>query len=251
MAAVLLAACGGQTPAYVDLQDSIQTTLTNKDHRPVRSVACRPRVNNVSYNDGIVDLSCFVHFTDGTSYRTSATIEARSYQVAGYDFTWYDPSPRDITRAPLPPPSTALSPTSARSLFYGRNLRPIVRALARRFRSSQLILRLAIYPGELEAVVGASGRAQRVTVTYAATLTVGPSGSFSGERSGIDISQLNPAVPEELALLVAARGHIPMSRLDRFVLTFLPHRLAGWDIYTTDGERRFRANLQGDTLKKL
>src|SRR5206468_1562865 len=79
-AAVLLAACG-ETPAYQSLENSIKSTITKDDHRPVTSVACTPHLKTVEYSDGIKDLRCRVRFKDGTSYTTRGTIEARSYQV--------------------------------------------------------------------------------------------------------------------------------------------------------------------------
>jgi hypothetical protein len=249
--AALLAGCATEpTPAYVSLQNSIKQTITTKDRRPVSSVACTPHVNDVSYSDGYVDLNCTVHFADGTSYVTPATIEARSFQVEGWNFSWDGPGPLDITTAPLPRPTTPVAATSGSSLFYARNLRPVVSALAARFGTNQLILALALYPGELEAVVGANGQARPVTAHSSGALTVGPPTNFDGERSGITISPLDPAVPQRLARLIAAHGGVPAGQLDRFVLTF-PGDLAGWDIYPATSGVRFQAHVQGDSLEEV
>ena len=247
----LLVACGGVDEAYVDLQNSISGTLTHKEHMPVASVACTPKVQDVSYSDGIVDLTCEVRFNDGSSYRTPATIEARSFQVAGYDFTWSDPPPTDITTAALPRPSVSIPPTGAGSLFLARNLRPAVRALATRFGTGELVLSLALYPGELEAVIGSNGQAQLVTVGPSGKVEVVTTSSFDGSRSGVEFSQLDPAVPQRLAGLIAARGGVPRSGLDRFVLTSLRGGLAGWNIYPTSGSTRYQALLDGGSLKKI
>lgn len=175
----------------------------------MRSVAYTPRVQEVSYHDGYVNLTCVVSFPGGSSYTTAATIRARSYQVAGYNFQFDEPGPLDITTAPLPRPTLSRSAASA-SLFYDRNLRPVIEELSARFPSNQLILSMAIYPGELEAVIGAGGEGRLVTAHASGALTVGPPTEFEGERSGIEIPQLNPSVPERLVKLIAARGGVPI-----------------------------------------
>jgi hypothetical protein len=251
LASALLAGCGGSTPVYQILQNSISTTLASKQHRAVRSVACTPRVGDVSYSDGIVNVTCVVAFKDGSSYSTPATIEARSFQVTGWNFTWQGPPSKDITQTELPAPVAPITPTSSQSLFYEHNLKRALNALAHRFRHGQLILSMSLYPAQLEAVIGANGSARRVVALSSGTLTVGPSTAFYGSRSGITISQVNPAVPQELARLMAARGGLPMARVDRFVLAFLPGSLAGWDIYPTSGPARFQSRLQGDALKRI
>jgi hypothetical protein len=251
LACALLAGCGGSTPVYQILQKSISSTLTDKQHRAVQSVACAPPVRDVSYSDGVVDVNCLVRFKDGSSYTTPATIEARSNQVTGWNFTWQGPPPPDITAVPLPAPPAAVAPTSRESLFREPNLKRAVRALARRFRGGQLILSLNIYPGELQAVLGARGTARRVVADSAGSLVVGPATTFYGPRSGVTVSQIDPAVPQELARLIAVRGGVPTARLDKFVLVFLPGSLAGYDIYPTSGHVHFQAHLQGDALKRI
>jgi hypothetical protein len=207
-------------------------------------------VKDVSYSDGFVHLNCFVRFPDGTSYSTQATIEARSYQVEGLNFEFDEPGPLDITTAPLPRPSVSVGAASAGSLFYARNLRKVVTSLAARFTANDLILKMALYPGEAIAVIGADGQAQLVTAHNSGTLTVGPQTSFDGQRSGIEISQLDPAVPQRLARLIAKRGRVPISKLDRFVLA-LPGDLADWQIYPSAGQTWFKAHILGDSLKQI
>ena len=246
----LLAGCGGNTPAYVLLQNSIQKTVSDEyGEPPVDSVACLPHVSDVPYGQGVAHLSCIVRFENGSTYATSATIEARSYQVSGYNFTFDTPSSKDAP-APLPKPAVAGSPTGATSFFLARNLSPVVKALASRFASNQLILSLALYPDELEAVIGADGQEQMVTDTPSGGLEVGALRSFSGKLSGIAIAQLDPAVPQRLARLIAERGGVPTGQLERFVLAFLPGGLVGWNISTT-GKTRFRAHLMGDSLEEI
>jgi hypothetical protein len=247
----LLAGCSSETPAYVKLQDSIKSSIVQDDHRPVDSVACTPHVKSVSYGDGIVHLNCHVRLKDESAYDTRATIEARSYQVAGYRFGFDEPGPLDITRARLPRPRVPVPATSAQSLFFARNLRPVVKALAKRFGNDPLILSLALYPGELEAVIETNGEARLVTAHTSGALTVGPATPFEGQRSGITISQLDPRVPQQLARRIAARGGVPISGLDRLIMVLLPHNLAGWDIYPATGVDRFRAHIDGPSLEKI
>ena len=52
-----------------------------------------------------------------------------------------------------------------------------------------------------------------MTAHNSGALTVGPETSFDGQRSGIEISQLDPAVPQRLARLIAQRGGVPISEL--------------------------------------
>jgi hypothetical protein len=251
LASALLAGCGGNTPVYQILQNSISMTLTDRQHRPVQSVACTPRLSDVPYTDGIVDVNCVVDFKDGSSYSTPATIEARNFEVKGWNFTWQGPPPEHTTPPPLPLPPTPVAATSSESLFRASNLEHAVDALADRFRGGRLILSLSLHPGQLEAEIGADGSARRAVLDSSGALGVGPPTAFYGPRSGITISQLNPAVPQELARLIAARGGVPTARLDRFVLVFLPRSLAGWDIFPTSGPTRFQAHLQGDALKRI
>ncbi len=250
LGAALLAGCGsGGTPVYQVLQNSIKQTITNDDRRPVSSVSCSPPLQDVSYQQGIVNVTCLVRFKDGTFYSTQASIEARSYQVSGWHFEFDEPGPLDITTAPLPRPGVSIPATSADSLFYTRNLRPAVNALAARFKH-QLILSLALYPGALEAVVGANGQAQLATAHATGRLTVGPPTTFDGERNGITVSQLKPAVPQHLARLISTRGGVPTSMLDHFLLSF-HGGYAFWDIYTKNGVAEYTSHLLGDSLKQI
>jgi len=250
--AVTCAGCGGSQPAYAGLQSSIDSTLTKQEHLSVSSVACTPHVSDVSYGDGFVNESCVVRFANGSSYTTPATIEARSFQVTGYNYTWEDPPDGEAGAATvLPGPASSVGPTDPRSLFVARNLSRVVSALARRFDASQLILSLDLYPGGLEAVIGANGTSQLVTAGPSGPLAVGHLTAFSGDRTGITISQLDPTVPEQLARLIAAHGGVPTAELRRFELISLPGNLAGWNISVTSGQTRFQAHLQGDALEEI
>ncbi len=247
---LLVAGCSSGTPAYVELQDSIKRSIIRDDQRPVRSVACTPQVQDVSYADGVVHLHCVVAFTTGSWYTTAASIEARSYQVAGYNFEFDEPGPIDITTAPLPQPQVSLGATSAGSLYYARNLAPVVHEIWSRFPGKRLILSMALYPGELEAVIGSTGEAQLVTAHPSGAMTVGPQTQFDGERSGIEFSQVNPVVPQQLARTIAARGGVPISSINRFVLSFAGED-AFWRIYPASGSVHFRAHIQGDSLERI
>jgi hypothetical protein len=248
-----LAGCSSSDEAYVDLEGVMKSAITKRDHRPVTSVACTPHVHEVGRHRS-ANLMCLVRFEDGSSYEAHAVIYDPSSSVASpagyYRFRWDSPPPVDITRTALPRPAVSVAAT-ARSLFYARNLRPVVKALASRFGAKRLILALALYPGELEAVIGAGGEAQSVTAGASGTLRVGPRSTFEGPRDGIDIAQLDPAVPERLARLIAERGAVPTGHLDRFVLTFLGGDLAGWNIYPTAGATRFQARLRGGSLRQI
>ena len=138
-------------------------------------------------------------------------------------FTFDSPSAKNVP-VPLPKPAEAGSPTALTSLFLSRNLARIVEALDTRFASNQLILSLAIYPGELEAEVGADGQAQTVTATPSGQLQVGALQSFSGTLNGIALRQLEPAVPQRLAREIAGKG--ATSRLSGSVPSSCP--TASW-----------------------
>jgi hypothetical protein len=108
-------------------------------------------------------------------------------------------------------------------------------------------VRMAIYPGELEAVIADSGgEARTVSATYTGTLAVGPLVPFTGARDGISFSQLIPAVIQRLTGLVTAKGKEPLARISRFVLdNGLPGGNSGWTIYLTSGDTRFQALVLG------
>ncbi len=252
LGAAALAGCGTSSPLYVRLQNSIRSTETTKDHRPVASVACAPQVRDIDRGD-IVDLTCLVRFTDGTSYQAHATITHPIPYNGGsgyYHYTWDSPPPVDVTRAPLPRPTTTVSAASPGSLFFARNLRPLVAALRARF-AGQLILAMSLYPGELDAVIGRDGSAEVIRAQGPSSLTIVQRSSFEGSRNGITLSQFDPSVPERLAREIAARADESLDRLDRFVLTSFPGAYAGWLIYPVSGRAHFQAYLQGDSLKKI
>jgi hypothetical protein len=232
------------------LESFIQDELTTKFHRSVRSVSCTPYTDQVLPGD-TAHLSCLVRFTSGTSYTAAATITDPSTDpdVALNHFSFQDPPGVDITTAPLPSPAVILAATSPASLFAARNLTPVIQRLTARFGGHDLIIQLALYPGELEAVIaGKGGTAWAVSFTDSGGLTVGPPVSFSGSRNGIAFSQFVPGVIQRLAKLIVARGKVTLGHLNRFVLTSLPHGNAGWNIYLTSGITRFQAYVLGDHL---
>jgi hypothetical protein len=246
-----LAACGSGTEAYQDLQSFLAGQISRQANRPVASVACTPHVREVEY-DSTADFRCLVRFKDGTSYQTPARIRNPSQSPSGgyYVYSWTPPPGPDITSAPLPPPPSQLSSTSPGSLFFARNLRSAVKTLAAQFHGQQLILALVLYPGALEAVIGANGAAQRVTVDQFGHLAVSARGSFTGSRQGIYVSQLDPTVPHRIADAIAARGKVATARLTRFVLD-LSGADAAWDIYSTNAGVRFHALLTGGSVSEI
>ena len=236
--------------AYTELQNFIHDQLTTKFHRSVRSVSCTPRVDEVVV-DSSVNFSCHVRFADGTSYTTQGTVNDPSTDpdVAYYTYSFYDPPGTDITTAPLPAPTVRLAASSPRSLFQASNLTPLMQQLTTRLSGHDIIVQLAIYPGELQAVVAGSGTAHPVSASYTGTVTVGPAASFAGSRSGIGLSQLVPSVIQRLTKLITHKGGVPLAHLGRFVLTnSLPHGDAGWNIYLTGGSTRFQSLVLGDHL---
>ncbi len=99
-------------------------------------------------------------------------------------------------------------------------------------------------------MAGANGSARLYTAHSGGGITVGPPTSFSGERSGIEVSQLDPAVPERLARRIASRAHVSTAKLARFELA-AEGELEDWEIYATDGSDRFRAHIEGDALSRV
>jgi len=246
---VTVAACSDPGEAYLETQSSIQRTLTS-EHLAVRSVTCTPKVGDLAWTDPPAHLHCIVRFNSGGSYATSATVQPVVDQPDA--LTWDGPPPGlgqiDITRAPLPTPTASLAATSAASFFHARNLRAVVAELDRRF-GGQSIVQLALYPGELQAViVDSDSEARLITAATGARLTVGPPSSVNGSRNAIYPSQLDPAVPERLASLISLRGGVPTARLARFVLYFTAQD-AGWNIYPVSGAIRFQSLLTGDSVK--
>jgi hypothetical protein len=198
------------------------------------------------------NMTCVVRFTNGTSYTTQGTVTSTSQDPgfgAYYSYSFYDPPGVDITTAPLPGPTVRLSATNPASLFAANNLAAVIKQLTGRFGHHDLIVQMALYPGELVAVIAANGQARAVSATYAGAVKVGPSVSFTGSRSGIEFAQLVPEVIEHLTKLIVAKGGVPLAEIDRFVLTnSLPGENSGWNIYLTSGTAHFRSLVLGDHL---
>ena len=235
--------------AYSDLQGFIRDQLTTKFSRSVRSVSCTPHVDQVLPGN-TADLTCAVVFTDGTSYDTPAKITDPSTDpdIATDSFSFNDPPAIDITTAPLPGPSVALAATSPDSLLLAGNLTRVLSKLTARFGRQDLIVQMAIYPGEVEAVIaGNNGEARAVTATYTGAQAVGSLAAFQGPRNGIDFSQLVPRVIQQLTELITAKGKVRLGSISRFVLTnSLPGGNSGWTIYLTSGSTRFQALVLGN-----
>jgi hypothetical protein len=235
--------------AYSDLQGFIRDQLTTKFGRSVRSVSCSPHVDQVLPGD-TADLRCAVVFADGTSYSTPAKITDPSTDpdIATESFSFNDPPAIDITTAPLPSPSVTLAATSPDSLLLAHNLATVLSKLTAGFGRQDLIVQLAIYPGEVEAVIaGNNGEARAVTATYTGALTEGSLAAFEGPRNGIDFSQLVPGVIQRLTELITTKGKVRLGSVSRFVLTnSLPGGNSGWTIYLTSGSTRFQALVLGN-----
>ncbi|HEY5401029.1 MAG TPA: hypothetical protein VIL16_37150 [Trebonia sp.] len=168
--------------------------------------------------------------------------------IATESFSFNDPPAIDITTAPLPGPAVALAATSPHSLLLAGNLAPVLGKLTARFGSQDLIAQLAIYPGEVEAVIaGDNGEARAITATYAGALTAGSPAAFEGPRNGIDFSQFVPGVIQRLTELITAEGKARLGSVSRFVLAnSLPGGDSGWTIYLTSGSTRFQALVLGN-----
>lgn len=198
-------------------------------------------------------MTCVVRFTNGTSYTTQGTVTNTSQDFdfgAAYSYSFYDPPGVDITKAPLPQPTVRLAATSPASLFAAHNLAAVIKQLTGRFGRHDLIVQMALYPGELEAVIAANGgQARPVSATDTGAVKVGPSVSFTGSRSGIYFAQLVPGVIQHLTRLIVARGGVPLAGINRFVLTnSLPDENSGWNIYLTSGTARFQSLVLGQHL---
>ncbi|HUC58203.1 MAG TPA: hypothetical protein VMA95_12435 [Streptosporangiaceae bacterium] len=240
-----------ENSATGSLESFIQDELTTKFHRSVKSVSCAPYVDEVLQQD-TAHMTCKVRFTDGTGYTTQGTVYDPSTDpdYSTYTYSFNDPPGVDLTKAPLPGPILNLPATSPHSLLLARNLTPVVRTLTGHFGSHDLILQMAIYPGEVEAVIAASGgKAWLATATYYNTLKVGPQTSFSGSRSGIAFSQLVPSVIQRLTQEITTKGGAKLADVSRFVLTNnLPSQNSGWNIYLTKGSDRYQALVLGEHL---
>jgi hypothetical protein len=99
-----------------------------------------------------------------------------------------------------------------------------------RFSGHDLIVQMAIYPGEVQAVIaGNNGEARLVAATYTGALTVGSLASFEGPRNGVDFSQLAPGVIQQPTRLITTKGNVRLASISRFVLTnSLPGGNSGW-----------------------
>jgi hypothetical protein len=194
--------------SYSDLQGFIRDQLTTKFSRSVRSVSCTPHVDQVLPGD-TANLTCAVVFTDGTSYTTPATITDPSTDpdIATESFSFNDPPAIDITTAPLPSPTVALPATSPHSLLLADNLAPVLGKITARFSGQDLIVQMAIYPGEVEAVIAGNNSEARLVAAYTGALTVGSLASFTNS---------------------------------------LPGGNSGWTIYLTSGSTRFQALVLGN-----
>jgi hypothetical protein len=159
----------------------------------------------------------------------------------------------DITRAALPRPTGAavISADDPGSLFKASNLAPVLAQLARRFGSDGNVVALALYPGQLDAVIaGDDDQARLVTAGTTGTLTVGSPVSFEGARQAVDISQLSAAVPQRLAKGIDLLAKVPATGLDRFVID-LSGQLARWRVYPIQGSADFEALLTGGEIRQL
>jgi hypothetical protein len=244
---VFVAGCSDPGGAYLETQNSIRSTL-NSEHMPVASVSCTPHTGQLEWTDPPAHLHCRVRFKSGSAYTTPATVQPVVDQPDA--LTWNGPPDNtgtiDITKAPLPVPTSSLTATSADSLFDASNLTPIVQALNSRFRN-QSIVQLAIYPGELQAVIiNNQNEARLVTTGSSGALKIGPELAVNGSRTAIYPNQITPAVLQELSSLISSKGGVPLARIARFVLAFRGQN-AGWDIYPVSGRIRFEALLQGES----
>jgi hypothetical protein len=248
---MVLAGCGGDTPVYVMLQNSIRKTVKADDGRTVTAIDCTPHLKDVQFSQGFVHLSCHMRFADGGAYTTDATIEQRDYNLAAYNFHFDSPGPLDITTAALPRPATNAAADGPTSLFRAANLQPVLATLDGHVGAHELIVSLALYPSELVAVSAAPDNTARlITVHQGGAITVGPRTSFDGARSGVELSQLRGTVPQHLAEVIAARGRVPTAQLDRFVLD-PSGKLASWRIVPRSGTPVFRAHVLGDDLEEI
>jgi hypothetical protein len=230
------------------LQSSIRQTLNSQQaYRKVSSVNCRPHVQDVAYSDGYVHLNCAVRFNDGSSYSTAATIEARSFEVTGYNFAWDGPGQADITKSPPPRPPVTAAGSPSQSLLSAVNLTSAIHTLRSHLHRGDLILQLVIYPGVLQAVVGSDGTARLVTIHAGGSASAGPGATFAGSRSGIELSQLLPQVVQNLSARVAKHA----GPVDRLVLVSLPGENAGWRIYPVSGSTYFQALVLGENLESV
>jgi hypothetical protein len=133
------------------------------------------------------------------------------------------------------------------SLLDASNLTPVVPALNKRFRN-QSVVQLAIYPGELQAVIiNNQNEARLVTTDRSGALKIGPALGVNGSRTAIYPNQVTPSVVQQLANLISSsKGGVPLAHISRFALAIRGQN-AGWDIYPISGRIRFEALLQGQS----
>ena len=244
---VFIAGCSDPGGAYEETQNGIRSTL-NSEHMAVASVSCTPHTGQLAWTDPPAHLRCRVKFKNGTAYTTPATVQPVVDQPDA--ITWDGPPDSrgviDITKAPLPVPTSSLSATSPQSLFDAANLTPIVQALNRRFHN-QSIVQLTIYPGELEAVIiDGQNNARLVTTDARGKLRVGPALGVDGSRSAIYPNQIMPGAVQRLAGLISAQGGIAKGRISRFAMTIRGQN-AYWEIYPISGRVRFEALIEGQS----
>lgn len=259
---VVLAGCLSSVSHYVakvnrqdsatgDLENFIQTSLTTKFHRHVRTVHCTPFVDEVTIQS-TATVTCVVRFADGTSYTTdgSVTNPSEFIDYSNYTYSYGDPPGYDVTTAPLPTPIVTLAATSPRSLLRAHNLTAALTQITGKLGARQLILRAAVYPGELQIVLGANGDARLVTVSDDGSLIAGGVTAFEGSRSGIAFSQLVPKVVQGLASEISSKGGLPLADIGHFTLITLPGDNAGWAVYPVSGPDRFQSYVLGDRLQQ-
>jgi len=245
---LFVAGCSDPGAAYLETQSSIRSTL-NSEHMPVASVSCTPQTGQLAWTDPPAHLHCHVRFKNGTAYTTPATVQPVVDQPDA--LTWNGPPNSsgtiDITKAPLPVPTSSLSAASPNSLFNASNLTPVVQALNKRFRN-QSVVQLAIYPGELQAVIiNSQNEARLVTTDGSGALKIGPARGVNGSRTAIYPNQITPSVVQQLAKLISSsKDGVPLAHISRFALAIRGQN-AGWDIYPISGRIRFEALLQGQS----
>ncbi len=261
---LVISGCLGSVGRYINkinyeesatgsLEGFIHDQLTAAFHRSVRSVHCTPYVDQVQHQSSVT-LTCVIRFASGSGYQTEGTVTntGNNFFGSAYTYSFDDPPGYDLTTAALPEPAVSLAATSPRSLFVAHNLAVALGTVTQRFGEGQLIIQAALYPGELQLVIGANGEARLVTVDSGGTLTSGETTEFDGSRNGIAFSQFEPKVIQHLVEQVARRDEVPQADIARFVLaTSLPGGNAGWTIYPASGSRHFQAYVMGDGLRTI
>ena len=91
---VVAVGCGPNTDAYVSLQDTMKSHITQKDGRPVESVSCTPHVHD-TVREETAHLRCLVIFTDGSSY-TAPWLTLRRHCLLSATSGGASPSSREL-----------------------------------------------------------------------------------------------------------------------------------------------------------